>query len=99
MDAQGRWDSRSLKRYLTGEREGAIWAEEASLDEVEALHSLGCFAGAKRLNEFLEGGARVLALCPWGGLTDDGAAQFQDGVIGIGPSKALTSFLVAMIRA
>jgi hypothetical protein len=69
----------SLKRYLTGEREGAIWAEEGSLDEVEALHFLRRFGGAKRLNEFLESGARVLALCPWGGLTDDEAAQFQDG--------------------
>ena len=69
----------SLKRYLTGEREGAIWAEEGSLDEVEALHFLRRFGGAKRLNEFLESGARVLELCPWAGLTDDEAAQFQDG--------------------
>jgi hypothetical protein len=69
----------SLKRYLDGEREGAIWAEEGSLDEVEALHFLRRFGGAKRLNEFLESGARVLELCPWAGLTDDEAAQFQDG--------------------
>ena len=69
----------SLKRYLDGEHEGAIWAEEGSLDEVEALHFLRRFGGAKQLNEFLESGARVLELCPWAGLTDDEAAQFQDG--------------------
>ena len=69
----------SLERYLTGELDGAIWAEEGSLDEVEALHFLRRFGGAKRLNEFLESGTRVLELCPWNGLTDDEAAQFQDG--------------------
>ena len=69
----------SLERYLTGELDGAMWAEEGSLDEVEALHFLRRFGGAKRLNEFLEVGTRVLELCPWAGLTDDEAAQFQDG--------------------
>ena len=70
----------SLERYLTGELDGAMWAEEGSLDEVEALHFLRRFGGAKRLNEFLASGARVLELCPWAGLTDDEAAQFLDSV-------------------